>query len=141
MAAGTDTIFARARSWVAAVMEMAYGINRQVNEVGRKLREVEVLEILDSICAKNMDKYGLVLDSNGQVLASPLRLFFCFASFIHVSIYIRIYVHIDEYIHILLHIYIYIYGYMDMYVYARDGTVEAAARADLAESHLLQIVV
>jgi len=30
---------------------------------------------------------------------------------------------------------------MDMYVYARDGTVEAAARADLAESHLLQIVV
>ena len=113
MAAGTDTIFARARSWVAAVMEMAYGINRQVNEVGRKLREVEVLEILDSICAKNMDKYGLVLDSNGQVIASPLRLFFCFTSFMHVSIYIRSYVYTDKYIHNLFQIYM----YMDKNIY------------------------
>jgi len=53
----------------AAVMEMAYGINRQVIEVGRKLREVEVIEILDKICATNMDKYGLLLDANGQPTA------------------------------------------------------------------------
>merc|ERR1719329_332851 len=50
----------------ATVMEMAYAINRQVAEKGRKLREVEVVEVLDKICVQNMDKYGLVLDQDGQ---------------------------------------------------------------------------
>ena len=45
-----------------------YAINKEVVEKGRKLREIEVVEVLDKICVKNMDKYGLVLDQNGQVL-------------------------------------------------------------------------
>jgi len=51
----------------ATVMEMAYAINAKETEHGRKLREVEVVEILDKICVVNMDKYGLVLDGNGKV--------------------------------------------------------------------------
>ena len=48
-------------------MEMAFAINKHQNDQGRKLREVEVVEILDKICSQNMDKYGLVLDDQGQV--------------------------------------------------------------------------
>lgn len=51
----------------ATVMEMAYAINARENENGRKLREVEVVEVLDKICVVNMDKYGLMLDGNGKV--------------------------------------------------------------------------
>jgi hypothetical protein len=49
-------------------LALQYAINREVVEKGRKLREIEVVEVLDKICVKNMDKYGLVLDQNGQVL-------------------------------------------------------------------------
>ena len=49
-------------------MEMAFVINKKENDEGRKLREIEVVEILDSICENNMDKYGLVLDKDGKVI-------------------------------------------------------------------------
>lgn len=51
----------------ATVMEMAYAINARENDTGRKLREVEVVEVLDNVCTLNMDKYGLMLDDKGQV--------------------------------------------------------------------------
>jgi hypothetical protein len=53
----------------ATVMEMAFGINRNENELGRKLKEVEVVEVLDKVCTQNMDKYGLMLDEKGQPTA------------------------------------------------------------------------
>lgn len=53
---------------MCAVMEMAFVINKKEHDEGRKLREVEVVEILDNICVNNMDKYGLVLDADGKVV-------------------------------------------------------------------------
>ena len=50
----------------ASVMEMAFVINKQENDLGRALKEVEVLEVLDKVCDVNMDRYGLLLDENGQ---------------------------------------------------------------------------
>jgi hypothetical protein len=49
-----------------SVMEMAFVINKQENDLGRALKEVEVLEVLDKVCDVNMDRYGLLLDENGQ---------------------------------------------------------------------------
>uniref|UniRef100_A0A7S4L2Y7 Saposin B-type domain-containing protein n=1 Tax=Guillardia theta TaxID=55529 RepID=A0A7S4L2Y7_GUITH len=48
------------------VMDMAYAINRDETNLKRKLREVEIVEILENVCSHNMNEYGLVLDENSN---------------------------------------------------------------------------
>ena len=64
-------------------MDMAYAINRDETNLKRKLREVEIVEILENVsdqtefhaiseevrwqvCNHNMNEYGLVLDENSN---------------------------------------------------------------------------
>eukprot|EP00292_Cryptomonas_paramecium_P016091 CAMPEP_0113701536 /NCGR_PEP_ID=MMETSP0038_2-20120614/24636_1 /TAXON_ID=2898 /ORGANISM="Cryptomonas paramecium" /LENGTH=204 /DNA_ID=CAMNT_0000625453 /DNA_START=6 /DNA_END=617 /DNA_ORIENTATION=- /assembly_acc=CAM_ASM_000170 len=46
----------------ASVLEMSYGILRKENDEQRKLKEFEVVEILEKVCSSKMDEYGLALD-------------------------------------------------------------------------------
>mmetsp|Transcript_19545 Transcript_19545/g.46386 ORF Transcript_19545/g.46386 Transcript_19545/m.46386 type:complete len:208 (+) Transcript_19545:2-625(+) len=53
----------------ASVMEMAYGINWAENRKGKKLTEIEKVEVMELMCATKVDKYGLVLDADGNPTA------------------------------------------------------------------------
>eukprot|EP00286_Rhodomonas_abbreviata_P025101 CAMPEP_0181312382 /NCGR_PEP_ID=MMETSP1101-20121128/13665_1 /TAXON_ID=46948 /ORGANISM="Rhodomonas abbreviata, Strain Caron Lab Isolate" /LENGTH=161 /DNA_ID=CAMNT_0023419225 /DNA_START=101 /DNA_END=586 /DNA_ORIENTATION=+ len=50
----------------ASVLEMAYGINMQETEKGRKLSEIETVEVMEQMCVTKLDRYGLVLDKDGN---------------------------------------------------------------------------